>query len=130
MKQVLNNDELEFFEERAAIGEFDGGWPRPVAESEARRALDHRRWKAGITNVNGWLEAPEPSELHWPTPAITARSTAAYAGAGSQPIVPDRITWAVPLHDNRRNSRHGDADTSRISANPEDPEPSIKLPAS
>ncbi len=31
----LNNNQLEFFEERAAILEFDGGFTKDVAEIEA-----------------------------------------------------------------------------------------------
>lgn len=41
----LSEYEREFFEERAAIAEFDGGMPRPIAEAEARRAVGHLRWK-------------------------------------------------------------------------------------
>jgi hypothetical protein len=37
-------DEHEAFEERAAIVEFDGGWPRPIAEAEARRMIGMQRW--------------------------------------------------------------------------------------
>jgi hypothetical protein len=36
--------EHEAFEERAAIVEFDGGWPRPIAEAEARRMIGMQRW--------------------------------------------------------------------------------------
>lgn len=37
-------NEHEAFEERAAIVEFDGGWPRPIAEAEARRMIGMQRW--------------------------------------------------------------------------------------
>lgn len=40
----LSEDERELFEERAAIAEYDGGMPRPIAESEARRAVGYLRW--------------------------------------------------------------------------------------
>ncbi len=73
MRQKLNHDESEFFEERAAIGEFDGGWPRPIAESEARRALDYRRWETGMNSVNRWLEAPEIRDRLLPTRDITRK---------------------------------------------------------
>ena len=59
MARITNSDEKEYFEERAAIGEFDGGWPRPIAEAEAQRALDHHRWQIGVTFVNRWLETTE-----------------------------------------------------------------------
>jgi hypothetical protein len=40
----LTAAEREQFEERAAIVEFLAGWPRPIAEAEARRILGERRW--------------------------------------------------------------------------------------
>jgi hypothetical protein len=40
----LTAAEEEHFEERAAIVEYLTGWPRPMAEAEARRALGERRW--------------------------------------------------------------------------------------
>lgn len=40
----MSDDEREMFEERAAIVEFDSGWPRPIAEAEARRMVGARRW--------------------------------------------------------------------------------------
>ena len=51
-----SEDEREFFEERAAIGEYEGGCPRPIAEAEASRALEHRRWLAGDVRVHHWLD--------------------------------------------------------------------------
>jgi len=44
---LMTDDERELFEERAAIVEFDSGWPRPIAEAEARRAVGARRWIEG-----------------------------------------------------------------------------------
>lgn len=41
----LSEYERELFEERAAIAEFDGGIPRPIAEAEARRAVGYLRWQ-------------------------------------------------------------------------------------
>lgn len=41
----LSHEERELFEERAAIAEYDGGMPRPIAEAEARRAVGHLRWQ-------------------------------------------------------------------------------------
>lgn len=41
----MRPDEHEAFEERAAIVEFDGGWPRPMAEAEARRMIGMCRWQ-------------------------------------------------------------------------------------
>ncbi len=40
----MTENEQEWFEERAAIAEFDCGWPRPIAEAEARRMIGARRW--------------------------------------------------------------------------------------
>jgi hypothetical protein len=40
----MTENEQEWFEERAAIAEFDGGWPRPIAEAEARRMIGAWRW--------------------------------------------------------------------------------------
>ncbi len=40
----MTDDERELFEERAAIAEFEAGWPRPIAEAEARRAVGVKRW--------------------------------------------------------------------------------------
>ncbi len=54
-----SEEEREFLEERAAIGEYEGGWPRPIAEAEALRALEHRRWLAGDVGVRHWLD-PDP----------------------------------------------------------------------
>ena len=42
--EAINADAIEFFEERAAIAEFDGGLSREEAEKEAREATErHRR---------------------------------------------------------------------------------------
>lgn len=41
----LSEDEQELFEERAAVAEYDGGMPRPIAEAEARRAVGQLRWQ-------------------------------------------------------------------------------------
>lgn len=41
---AMTDDERERYEERAAIAEFDNGWPRPIAEAEARRSIGQRRW--------------------------------------------------------------------------------------
>jgi len=54
MTDDLCDDEREFFEERAAIGEYEGCWPRPIAEAEATRALEHRRWQLGKIRINRW----------------------------------------------------------------------------
>ena len=40
----LTTAEKECFEERAAIVEYLAGWPRPIAEAEARRTLGEHRW--------------------------------------------------------------------------------------
>ena len=47
----------ELFEERAAILEYEAGWPRAVAESEARRAVTRLAWLAG-ERKSGWIEPP------------------------------------------------------------------------
>lgn len=41
----LSEDEQELFEEHAAIAEYHGGMPRPIAEAGARRAVGHQRWQ-------------------------------------------------------------------------------------
>jgi len=41
---AMTEIEKENFEERAAIVEFDAGWPRPIAEAEARRLIGATRW--------------------------------------------------------------------------------------
>ena len=43
----LTAAEEEHFEE-AAIVEHLAGWPRPMAEAEARRALGERRWRLTV----------------------------------------------------------------------------------
>ena len=47
----------ELFEERAAILEYEAGWPRAVAESEARRMVTRLAWLAGERQP-GWIEPP------------------------------------------------------------------------
>jgi hypothetical protein len=49
----LSEDERELFEERAAIAEYDGGMPRPIAEAEARRAVGHLRWYRSRSGQHG-----------------------------------------------------------------------------
>lgn len=52
-------DELkEIYEERAAILEHEAGWPRAVAESEARRLVTHLRWLRGERQAQ-WIEPPD-----------------------------------------------------------------------
>ena len=41
------DDLREAFEERAAIPEHEAGWPRVIAEREARRYVTHLRWLRG-----------------------------------------------------------------------------------
>jgi len=55
---AMTEDEHELFEERAAIVEFDTGWPRPIAEAEARRAVGARR------------SLVEPSSIGRPSPLM------------------------------------------------------------
>jgi len=50
---LMTDDEREMFEERAAIVEYDSGWPRPIAEAEARRALGARRWIEAAVGARG-----------------------------------------------------------------------------
>ena len=45
---LLTTAEREDFEERAAIVEYLAGWPRPIAEAEARRALGESRSRVAI----------------------------------------------------------------------------------
>ena len=49
----------EVFEERAAILEFEAGWPRAIAESEARRMVTRLAWLAGQRRA-AWIEPPGP----------------------------------------------------------------------
>ncbi len=49
----LTAAEQEHFEERAAIVEYLTGWPRPMAEAEARRALGERRWWLTMNTAPG-----------------------------------------------------------------------------
>lgn len=51
------NDEaqIEHLAERAAILEFEAGWPRAIAESEARRWAAQRRWTQGARAATGWV---------------------------------------------------------------------------
>lgn len=41
--------------ERAAILEFDAGWPRAIAESEARRWAAQRQWMQEACAATGWM---------------------------------------------------------------------------
>lgn len=50
--------EQERLEERAAILEYEAGWPRVIAESEARRALAHDRWQSQAAPPSGWIQPP------------------------------------------------------------------------
>jgi len=46
---TMTETETERFEERAAIVEFEAGWPRPVAEAEARRIIGAWRWFSALS---------------------------------------------------------------------------------
>ncbi|MCW8844641.1 MAG: hypothetical protein OQK99_02285 [Gammaproteobacteria bacterium] len=50
-------------DERAAILEFDAGWPRVIAESEARRSLAHERWIREQGGETGWMTPPRADPL-------------------------------------------------------------------
>ncbi|MEJ2523488.1 MAG: hypothetical protein P8080_11550 [Gammaproteobacteria bacterium] len=58
-------DEMtEIYEERAAILEHEAGWPRAIAESEARRLVTHLRWLRGERRPQ-WIEPPAPEPGAW-----------------------------------------------------------------
>jgi hypothetical protein len=54
----LTINEREHLDERAAILEFDAGWPRVIAESEAGRAIARQRWLQDQAGTNGWILPP------------------------------------------------------------------------
>lgn len=63
----LNNKDLsigerEHLDERAAILEFDAGWPRVIAESEARRAIARQRWLQNQSGNSGWILPPSVTD--------------------------------------------------------------------
>ena len=51
------DDFAELYEERAAILEHEAGWPKAIAESEARRAVTRLRWELGERRA-AWIEPP------------------------------------------------------------------------
>ena len=58
----MTETEREWFEERAAIAEFDAGWPRPIAEAEARRIIGASRSRTRISGlISGHLITPDPT---------------------------------------------------------------------
>jgi hypothetical protein len=59
----LSSAEKERMDERAAILEFDAGWPRVIAESEARRSLAHERWIREQGGETGWMTPPRADPL-------------------------------------------------------------------
>lgn len=54
----LSINEREHLDERAAILEFDAGWPRVIAESEASRAIARQRWLQDQSGNSGWMLPP------------------------------------------------------------------------
>jgi hypothetical protein len=54
----LSINEREHLDERAAILEFDAGWPRVIAESEAGRAIARQRWLQDQAGNAGWIIPP------------------------------------------------------------------------
>ncbi len=54
----VTEDECENFEERAAIVEYEAGWPRPIAESEALRSIAQARWER--EGSRGWMSPGIP----------------------------------------------------------------------
>lgn len=61
--QNISSAEKERMDERAAILEFDAGWPRVIAESEARRSLAHERWISDQGAGTGWMSPPGADKL-------------------------------------------------------------------
>lgn len=55
-------DEIEFFEERAAIREFDGGQARANAESGALRETAERYGKPAAKRADQWRKSKEEEE--------------------------------------------------------------------
>ena len=51
---------IEMFEERAAILEYEAGWPRAIAESEARRFVTRLAWMRGERRA-AWIRPPGPA---------------------------------------------------------------------
>ena len=54
----LSLNEREHLDERAAILEFDAGWPRVIAESEAGRSVAQMRWQQSPPGNAGWILPP------------------------------------------------------------------------
>lgn len=52
----------EHMDERAAILEFEAGWPRAIAESEARRWAAQQRWIQGVREMTGWVMPATPTD--------------------------------------------------------------------
>ena len=61
--QDLSTAETECMDERAAILEFDAGWPRVIAEAEARRSLAHAYWIRNQDGGTGWMSPPRVDRL-------------------------------------------------------------------
>lgn len=59
----LSTDDTEHMDERAAILEFEAGWPRVIAESEARRWLAHKYWIRNQGGGTGWMSPPQADTL-------------------------------------------------------------------
>jgi hypothetical protein len=78
----------ELFEERAAILEYDAGWPRPIAESEAFRHIVHLRWRRGEFQIATWLTRRQET-LTWTVPDE--------AMAQSKLTPPSSQVWALPF---------------------------------
>jgi hypothetical protein len=53
-RATLSGADRELFEERAAVLEYDAGWPRPIAESEATRHVCRSLWERGAFRLATW----------------------------------------------------------------------------
>jgi len=95
----MTENEREQFEERAAIVEFEGGWPRAIAEAEAKRILGRCRWHLAALFPGDRRAAPAGDEPD--TPDESHRTS------GSGVPCPARVTDL-----SRWRSTPGDGDTA------------------
>ena len=76
---------VELFEERAAILEFEAGWPRAIAESEARRFVTRQAWLEGERRA-AWIDPPGFPKCDRPARGLACLQDDLVGDTGIEPV--------------------------------------------
>ena len=95
-EEAINADALEFFEERAAIAEYDGGLTRDEAEEAAREATERYRrecWERHQRNAERILSLPTWAAREKALERYHKEAVAQYGDKAGDSMVREMTAW-------------------------------------